>query len=294
MWIKRRSGVGSASYTDSFGIFRGKPMNAKTLSGLLVGSLVCGTLTAQAQTAANPTTPAPQAVAPGTPGPAAPAPPTAPPPTAPQLAPAPPPAPPPTYVLVPMPRDPGARLHDGFYLRMSIGIGPGSGTWTHTDLGLPGDQVKLKGTGAMFDIMIGGSPVPGFVLGGAFVSHHILNPKLTSSGQSSDTFGLDITYDLNTLGLFAAVYPDPKHGFNLHALVGYSEISVSSGNIQSTHNPVGFGIMGGVGYDFWVGDQWSVGPDLRIAYAKGSIDSGGVKDDGTYFMPTLSFTGTYH
>lgn len=198
------------------------------------------------------------------------------------------------YAPPPAPVDttpkPGARLHDGFYLRMSLGFGAGSSTQNYSTT-----EVKYSGAAMMFDLMIGGSPLPGFVLGGALVGHRILNPNIKINGGDFGTAGDNESLDLSTLGLFTAIYPDPKSGFNIHALVGYSTISFQTENTRSTQNPVGLSVMGGVGYDFWVGDQWSLGPDLRFAYANTSYDEGnGIENKVSMFVPTLSFTATYH
>ena len=216
---------------------------------------------------------------------------------APPAYPAPPPpaysaAPPPNVVyLRERPPDPGRHLHDGFYLRMSLGLGPGSATENIS--GQP--QYKWSGTGIMFDLMLGGSPIPGFVLGGAFVFHEISNPTLKSGGQTLDTSGLDYSLNLSTFGIFTAIYPDPRSGFNLHALLGYGEVSVSvAGVTTSVGNPTGVSFMGGLGYDFWVSDQWSLGPDFRIAYCKAKTTADTGSDEITMFIPTLSFTATYH
>ncbi len=226
------------------------------------------------------------------PPPGAAAPQTAPPAYTPPPPPAYPPPPPPTVMLMPPKApDPGRHLHDGFYLRTSLGLGPGKATENIT--GEP--QYIWSGTALMFDVMIGGSPVPGFVLGGAFVYHGISNPtvKRNGSGLSEDTS--DVSLNLATFGLFTAIYPIPTRGFNLHALLGYSQVSVSiGGNTIDRGNPSGPSFMGGVGYDFWISDNWSIGPDFRIAYCKAKYDSNGTSDEISMLIPTLSFTATYN
>ena len=196
------------------------------------------------------------------------------------------PPPPPDQPL----QQPGARLHDGFYLRLSLGFGAGSATQDYSS-----SEIKYSGTAMMFDIMIGGSPMPGFVLGGALVSHRIMSPSIKLNGTDMGSADSDASLDMSTIGLFTAVYPDPSSGFNVHALVGYGVISASNGNARTTDNPAGLSLMGGVGYDFWVSEQWSLGPDVRVAYAKTSYTEGdGIEDKISMFVPTVSFTATYH
>jgi hypothetical protein len=188
---------------------------------------------------------------------------------------------------------PDVRLHDGFYLRMSFGVGSGTSTLRFANQEETSPEYKFSGTAAMFDIIIGGSPVPGFVIGGALVSHRILNPKVTYGGDDATLDG-EVSANLMTMGLFAALYPDPRSGFNVHALLGYGETSYTLGGLQSVNNPVGLVAMGGLGYDFWIGDQWSLGPDVRIAYAKHSTTSDSYDIKATDFIPTIAFAATYN
>jgi hypothetical protein len=199
-------------------------------------------------------------------------------------------APPPA----PIEPKPGARLHDGFYLRMSLGLGRGSAKMNYPISATNDIELRYSGLAMMFDILIGGSPVPGFVLGGGLVSHSIMNPKIKSGGVEYDTANNEDSLNLSTFGLFAAIYPDPKSGFNLHALVGYSSISSDNSASIGVHHPDGPSVMGGVGYDFWVGEQWSLGPDVRLAYAHCRSTDGNEETTVSMFVPTLSFTATYH
>jgi hypothetical protein len=203
----------------------------------------------------------------------------------------------PTIMLAPQapppppPPDPGRHLHDGFYIRTSLGLGPGNATENFT-----GDpyEYKWSGTTMMMDVMIGGAPVPGFILGGAFVLHEMSNPTIKYNGQSYDTTVLDLSLDMATVGLFTAVYPDPTGGLNLHAMLGYTQFSLNMGDTTSTGNPAGLSFMGGLGYDFWVSDNWSIGPDIRLAYGKGKYTTNGETNEISMFVPTLAFTATYN
>jgi hypothetical protein len=213
----------------------------------------------------------------------------------PTLPPPPPPPPPQTAVMSRVPPSPDARLHDGFYMRLSFGMGSGTATEDETDPAFPASEMDWSGLTAMFDVMLGGSPMPGFVLGGALISHQILNPTIKAGGSTQQTIGSDISLNLATIGLFTAIYPDPRSGFNFHALLGYSEVSITVDH-QTTNrdNPTGPSFMAGVGYDFWVSDQWSIGPDFRIAYSEAKSDHDGYTSKVSFLAPTLSFTATYH
>jgi hypothetical protein len=188
----------------------------------------------------------------------------------------------------------GVRLHDGLYLRMSIGMGPGRGKYTETLTGFVPDEYKFSGLGAMLDVMLGGSPIPGWVLGGAFVGHTIINPKVKLNNTDVSNVSRSYAYNLSTFGLFTSVYPDPAAGLNFHALVGLGTLSVKTGDVTVTPEPAGPSFMGGVGYEFWIADQWSMGPDFRLAYCRGTSKSNVINHEGSLIMPTLSFVATLH
>jgi hypothetical protein len=194
----------------------------------------------------------------------------------------------------PPPPKVGVHLHDGFYLRMSFGMGPGKGTFTQKSEGYEPDEYKFAGLGAAFDVMVGGSPLPGFVIGGAVVGHTIIDPSVKLNGTALTTGNSQYAYNMSTFGAFVAIYPDPKLGFNFHGLAGVGTISVKAGDATVTPEPVGLALMGGAGYDFWIADQWSMGPDFRLAYCKAFASNSPVTNDASILMPTISFTATLH
>ncbi len=60
--------------------------------------------------------------------------------------------------------EPGAHLHDGFYLRVALG-----GGW----LGMRTDsapEADVKGGGGSLDLLLGGTPIDGLVIGGGIFS----------------------------------------------------------------------------------------------------------------------------
>ena len=54
---------------------------------------------------------------------------------------------------------------------------------------------------------------------------------------------------------------------------------------------IGIGVLLGGGYDFWIGEQWSLGAGARLIYISGSED-----DFGTHraLIPTLTFSALLH
>lgn len=90
-------------------------------------------------------------------------------------------------------------------------------------------------------------------------------------------------------------YFNPNDGFHLQGLLGFGALDYVSSSGQSGGNdPTGpfFGL--GLGYDFWVADQWSIGPFVRVLMAMTSVEAGSSKAEQSYFSPTIGAAFTLH
>ena len=172
------------------------------------------------------------------------------------MAPAGPPGPPPPAQPEASADARGVRTHDGFHLRLGVGYGymttsvePGAG--------------KIKGPGSAWLLTIGGTPVPGLVIGGTLFTHVQGKPTVEQgnfSGEASKAvflLGIGPTVDF---------YPDPKGGLHFGGSLLYT--SLNSVNYTST----GFGAHVFGGYDLFFSDQWSVGPTLQLVFSKTAKD----------------------
>jgi hypothetical protein len=165
---------------------------------------------------------------------------------------------------------PTARYHDGFYLRLSLGVG-----YFSTGLESQGLSFAISGASAGFDAMIGGTPAPGFVVGGAYFFERAPSPS-ASSGSNSGT----LQYDLNfgTLGVFVDGFPDPHGGFHLGGTFGFSFATLSSSDGGADAKSTGYGGGAFLGYDGWVAEQWAVGCFTRVIAASLSDTTAGVHE----------------
>jgi hypothetical protein len=253
----------------------------------------------------------PDAEAPTT---AAPAPPPAPPATVPDAGPEPEPAPPassngarPARVMMapsseapeardeePTPVDeaeepkaPHGHLHDGFYLRLALGVG-------YISAATKNDS-SLTGWGVAPDIWMGGSPIPGLAIGVTFngvssASPHADIAAADSGGVghvSGDIHG-SLTYSV--FGLVADIYPMPRAGLHFMAGVNYSVLKLDPDNGVEVDAASGVGLVGGVGYEWWIARDWSVGPLARLHWASVSDDV----DTFTLLSPVILLGFTYH
>jgi hypothetical protein len=156
----------------------------------------------------------------------------------------------------------GDHLHNGFYLRGGIGASFISGTVSNADAraDFSGD---IRGAGMAFDLAIGGTPVPGLVLGFGIYGNLTPVPTLESLGETGELVSV-------VEGPMIDVYPTPTKGIHLQAAAGVGLVHWSRGAGSIVQVPGvaytggGFGMMLGAGYQGWIGRQWSLGGMFRI------------------------------
>jgi hypothetical protein len=209
-----------------------------------------------------------------------------------------------TYVRV---VDQSRRRHDGLYFRIAFGIGI-----THdsvkTDAPLPTDNMftftpgnlDVSGSGFawMTEMALGFTPTPGLVLG--IGSYTATVPKIKADSKDPHTGKYDERISqLALLGPVVDWYFFPKLGFHAEASPGLAtyvagaSVPEVEGPFAQAHTAVGFGFMLGVGYDWWIGDQWSLGVLGRITYGATSGAAGSNFSHDSY-APAFLITATYH
>lgn len=213
---------------------------------------------------------------------------------------------PPPYV--PVGPDPAkVHNHDGFYLRMSFGVGYMHDNFRYetSSASLPtvGSDLKLSGGAVAFDVLVGGTPAAGLVFGGGILGAVAPNPNVTSGGVSAP-YRVDL--NLVMVAGFVDWYPNSRDGFHLQGLAGIAGVSTTDSNgdnIRGTNrNPAGIGLGLGVGYEWWIGNQWSMGVLGRVLYAHATVTDTYIDGSGMYdetekhsvIAPAVLFTATYH
>jgi hypothetical protein len=154
--------------------------------------------------------------------------------------------------------------HDGFQFRGAIGAGYMSDSESASD-GSFGATIA----GAVpftFEIYLGGALAPGLRLGGTLetavlsgptVSFHPVGPVLGDPPGALTMLGI---------GPYLDWYPDPRGGFHAMALALAVSETFTDGQ-AITSGASGFGVGGGIGYDWWAHRRWSVGILARFTYA---------------------------
>lgn len=173
--------------------------------------------------------------------------------------------------------------HDGFYLRAGLNYGPGWGGLSLED----GDETEIDYSGGLldFDLLIAGTPSPGFSVGGGLLLGTFLRPSMESDGD--DVATSNVGYLM--VGPFVDGYFTPQGGWHVGALAGLAAL----GKTPHTERALGFGGCAWIGYDAWVGSDWAVGGNLRFTAAAQSGDKP-VDFAASALAISLGFSALYH
>lgn len=174
------------------------------------------------------------------------------------------------------------RTHDGFYLQLAAGLGHLSSS---AEAG--GVEAKYSGVTVPTSLMLGGTIGP-VVIGGGFFTDYAPSPSVSVNGNDLNLD--DVTLTLVGIGFFADIYPDPKSGLHFQPFLGWGGLEATYQGNAGGSDPTGMVLALGVGYDFWVADEWSIGPMFRLAYAPLALN--GIDYDT--LAPSLLATFTYH
>lgn len=171
--------------------------------------------------------------------------------------------------------------HDGFQFRGTLGLGYLEDFETTPNTPYSGRIGSFAGTTEFF---FGGTLRPSIVIGGFL--------GLTSAPGPSATYPYQVgTLDLATFGPYVDYYFDPHQGFHVLGTVGLAGLLAERSD-QSAAS--GFTVGAGVGYDWWIRREWSVGILARLQYAR-TTPSGpsnlGRREDT--IAPTIAFSIVY-
>lgn len=213
----------------------------------------------------------------------------------------------PGYPPPPPPTPPSAHLHDGFYFRFALGGAPVFGNVKpKTSAGEASIDADVSAFAALSELAFGGSPTPGLVLGGG-----IYGASLSGIEYKAKVLGTTFTYEADSalvsmVGPFVDFYPNPQQGFHAQAAIALSIVSAGQGKYNATYggsfppddySGTGFGLVLGAGYEWWIGEQWSLGVLGRVQYTSATLkaNSNSYADaDFSAWIPGVLVDITYH
>lgn len=197
----------------------------------------------------------------------------------------------------------GYHEHDGFYLRFGGGVSLLS---FHRETDREGSQGTIAydegssdigGVAANGEISVGGTPLRKLVVAGTALFLTLPSAELRLG--SGARLNLDSSLNFLLFAPTADVYLDPNRGFHFGGGMGLAFSSVSVPNDPfSTIGGTGVGVTLHAGHDFWVGDDWCLGGQVRAVLARvngeqsTSTVSGSERD--SIAAVSVVFTALYH
>jgi len=181
-------------------------------------------------------------------------------------------------------------FHEGFYLRMSVGFGDYRASFS--DGNHSNQDFSEHGANMALDLLIGGSPSPGVSIGGALLLDPLFGANYDRDGQGLGSHGGYSTL----IGPFIDGFPDPVKGWHLGGMLGLAALSFENVNETGGKTATAGGLGGAAwfGYDFWVGSEWSIGPQLRLMGMRTSNDQDGHDISAWSRSFTIGISGVYN
>ncbi len=180
------------------------------------------------------------------------------------------------------------KTHDGFYFKGALGLGYLSSGIREEPHNTPFGGTTASGIGASGLLFFGGTPMEHLVLGGGTTGGHFATPKLKDGGYEADAEH-DFLFTLTGPG--AAYYFDQHGGVHVIGLWGFAMLDPGTGGDTYAK---GSGAAVGAGYDWWVGDEWSLGILGRVVMMRTSTELDGHDYSHSTLSPAVLFSATYH
>ncbi len=180
------------------------------------------------------------------------------------------------------------RAHDGFYFSAAGGLGYLASSVSVKPRPPGNPDIGASGMGFAGMLLLGGTPAPGLVIGGGMMGGHFSKPSVKYGDAESDA---DDPFVLSLTGAFVDYYFDPGAGLHALAMLGFVALDPARGGDDYS---TGGGLALGLGHDWWVADEWSLGLMGRVQILATSLEKDGVTSKYTTFVPALTFNVVYH
>jgi hypothetical protein len=189
----------------------------------------------------------------------------------------------------------GYHVHDGFYLRLSAGVGAGRASVSSDSA----PNFAVGGPGLALNLWIGGTPWRGVAIGG-LASYQGLNDgdtvvegKGSGAGSSAASF---------LVGPFIDAFPDPLRGLHFGGALGLAGTATKADSHYledelgaKDYSGGGLGASAWIGYMGFVGPEYSLGGLLQLTgYTSKRSQSDEVDRRLSGYAVSLSLSALYH
>jgi len=198
----------------------------------------------------------------------------------------------------------GYHEHDGFYMRMSGGAGSllvdrsTEGATVQSSSAYSGDSSSVGGASIFAELSIGGTPFRRVVVAGTLLGTNLPAAGLELASGSRVQLGSPLWFAF--VGPTVDVFPNRTGGFHFGTGIGWA-VATAGVEAAGLFDTIGGGGIGGtlsLGYDAWVGDDWSLGVIARgvLARIRGEQQSSNVvaHESDTVSSMSLAATVLFH
>jgi hypothetical protein len=187
---------------------------------------------------------------------------------------------------------PGAREHEGLFVRLTVGPGAARSLYREQVDGVRTSRVVAAGLSGTFDLAVGGRAVGNLIVHGS-AAYARFHAQLRSVDGVKDA-AVEVSTTAVTLGVGVTYYFMPHNVLLSGALgPGWLFESRRDGEVRSK---TGLYVLAAAGKEWWVGPRgdWGLGTALRFTYAAAGVEIGGVASTLQYMDLALAFCATFN
>jgi hypothetical protein len=190
------------------------------------------------------------------------------------------------------PVEAGARRHDGFFARSEPGVAVLFASVR--DEGDAPRRSAVRGVGQSAALSLGGTPLPGWVVGGKLWTARI-DPVFHEGNATLNPDDDSVKLTVLEIGPFVDWYPDPRRGFHAFASSAFA-IQIESDTKGNPREPPAFGgSLGlGVGHEWFLASEFSLGATLRSGFGFSERAPSDGREHMLFAVQELALSATYH
>lgn len=203
------------------------------------------------------------------------------------------------YATAPGPDDgsglegsPGAREHDGFFLRLSMGPGAGIALYREKVDTVRTSDVEARGLAGLFELSMGGRVVGNLIAHGSVLFTRFQSETRRVDGVKDAA--QSVTSSSTMVGGGGSYYFMPLNVY-VSSSVGLAWAFEERGNDQ-LRSGTGVFVLVAAGKEWWVGrsGEWGLGASLRGTFAAAPVDIAGVESTLKVATIGLAFSATFN
>ena len=176
---------------------------------------------------------------------------------------------------------PGVHEHEGFFLRLGIGLG-----YLNMRTEFLDEDLDIKGPAGHLQVALGGNLSPNLILFGQLFVNAINEPTVEFNGEEEDAE--DLTASIGAVGIGMAYYLPSNVYFSGTLAASQLRLEEDSNEENDAESEVGPAFMAQIGKEWWVSDNWGLGLAGQVLVSSNKDDED-VEDTEDVTWTTVGF-----